>query len=163
MSAAEPDSCATVATAATARPPRRLAKVLRRFAVPLACTASAAGAALALSVLGWAGALGAAVASGFGGWALVRIGGRSHSRVAQEVPEARLGAQIVPVWQRTVEAAKTHSARSADTTLLESFANVSVTWTKHWPAGPASPWTTPASSNCSTATSPNWSACCKPL
>lgn len=124
MSAAEPDSSATVATVATARPPRRLAKVLRRFAVPLACTASAAGAALALSVLGWVGALGAAVASGVGGWALVRIGRRSHPRAAQELSEARLGAQIVPVWQRTVEAAKTHSARNADT-LLESFANVS--------------------------------------
>lgn len=44
--------------------------------------------------------------------------------VAQSTPAAELARQVVPVWQRNVEAARTHAESEANT-LMESFARVS--------------------------------------
>lgn len=93
---------------------------------------------------GWTPALAVvagAAALALGGWpavllaiALVAVLGRLAMRIpapaaslsvsVSPLVEARLSQQVVPVWQRSVEAAKSHSARSMDL-LLESFANVS--------------------------------------
>jgi len=64
-----------------------------------------------------------AVAAFAAGSALGRTSPRTTAS-SQNPGSAELATQVVPIWQRTVEAARTESERSISG-LLESFANVS--------------------------------------
>jgi len=125
--------------ASTAALPDRSAASASRWlaAVPvraaLACMTTAAAAAMAAS--GWpalsapAAVAGLVVLAGAAGWWLRPTSESTGPAeapvvVAPSTPAAELARQVVPVWQRSVEAARAHAEAEAST-LMESFARVS--------------------------------------
>jgi len=114
------------AVAAAARTPRVRSSALLRAALP--ALAVAMGAALH-QWLSWPGVLAATVLALGAGLLATRLGARLASappdyEIAAPLPNAALSQQVVPVWNRNVEAARQHSEKSMEA-LLESFVRVS--------------------------------------
>jgi methyl-accepting chemotaxis protein len=95
---------------------------------------SVAGGAAALQLGGWPGVAAAAAATGATLLVVNRwrrqvdtpepTSGRAETTRFSLARETVLALQVVPVWKRNLEAARTHSERSSEA-LLESFARVS--------------------------------------
>ena len=87
--------------------------------------AAAVGAgALAQHGVGMAGAIGVALVAGVAGLMQSRRLDLPEEHAAADPAGADLPRQVVPVWKRSLEAARDHSEQSMST-LLESFSNVS--------------------------------------
>jgi methyl-accepting chemotaxis protein len=80
--------------------------------------------ALAQHGAGMAGALGAALVAGVAGLMQSRRLDLPEEHAAADTAGADLPRQVVPVWKRSLEAARDHSEQSMSA-LLESFSNVS--------------------------------------
>jgi methyl-accepting chemotaxis protein len=126
----------TPAADGTEQPPRDAPRMRAapRLAVAMLWTAGLTALA-AVDLPGWSGPLLSGLCvmlAGVGTWlALPRYaspasaaGSGSAELVAPVTVDTELTRQVVPVWQRSVEAARTHSEQEAGT-LLESFARVS--------------------------------------
>src|SRR6266568_7615646 len=93
---------------------------------PLAGTSAVMAGAWAGQLGGWSAVALVAALVGAVAWYLGRRSAATARRTldAPEPADARLSMQVVPVWKRNVEAARTQSERSFES-LLESFASVS--------------------------------------
>lgn len=106
----------------------RAGQVWQRAWPPLALAGLLLGSALTLRYGGWPALAAALPLSTWAAWQL-RKGPATPvatpgAAVSTNADETRLALQLVPVWKRNVEAARSHSERSMEQ-LLESFANVS--------------------------------------
>jgi methyl-accepting chemotaxis protein len=92
----------------------------------LACTLAVVAGAWAEQFGGWPAVAAVVALAGAAGWYLGRRSASGAGRASDqpEPADTRLSMQIVPVWKRNLEAARTQSERSFES-LLESFSSVS--------------------------------------